>query len=133
MDLNKITLIGNLTHDPEERRLASGNLCATFGLATNLRWRDGKTKELREAAEFHRVVAWGPLAERAVQFLEKGSRVYVEGRLRQRSFSDKQGQKRLVQEVSASELIFLSGYRREAASLAEAEVHEEVPEDGEQD
>lgn len=124
MDLNKITLIGNLTRDPEERRLQSGNLCATFDVATNLRWRDGKTKELREAAEFHHVVAWGALAERAVQFLEKGSRVYVEGRLRQRSFSDKQGQKRTVQEVSASELIFLSGYRREEAGLADVEEEE---------
>lgn len=131
MDLNKITLIGNLTNDPEERKLPSGNLCATFGVATNLKWHDAKTKELREAAEFHRVVAWGSLAERAVQFLEKGSRVYVEGRLRQRTFTDKQGQKRSSQEISASEIIFLSGYRRDSSSLADAEVHEEVPEESE--
>lgn len=130
MDLNKITLIGNLTRDPEERKLPSGKLCATFGVATNLRWRDGKTKEVREAAEFHRVVAWGSLAEVAVQYLEKGSRVYIEGRLRQRRFTDKQGQGRSIQEISVSELIMLSGYRRDESSLATAELHEEGPEEG---
>ena len=125
MDLNKIILIGNLTRDPAERKLTSGQLCATFGLATNLRWRDGKTKELREAAEFHRVVTWGNLAELAVQYLEKGSRVYIEGRLRQRSYSDKQGQKHSIQEVSVSELILLSGYKRNADNAASAEINEE--------
>ncbi len=133
MDLNKITLIGNLTRDPEERKLSSGQLCATFGVATNLRWRDAKSKEMREAAEFHRAVAWGLVAERVVQYLEKGSRVYIEGRLRQRTFTDKQGQKRTLQEVSVSEIIFLSGYRRDVASLPDAEVHEEAPDDGEEE
>lgn len=129
MDLNKIILIGNLTRDPEERHLSSGQSLVTFGLATNLVWRDSKTKDLREAVEFHKIVGWGFLAKRALNSLQKGSRVYVEGRLRQRSWSDKQGQKRFVQEVSMSELIFLSGHKREASEVVEEVTLEEDNDD----
>lgn len=129
MDLNKIILIGHLTNDPQQRQLPSGQKVVSFGLATNLVWRDAKTKDRREAVEFHRVVSFGVLGQRAIEHLQKGARVYVEGRLRQRNWKDKQGQDHHIQEVSMSELIFLSGHKREAQEVAEEEVVTEEDQD----
>lgn len=129
MDLNKIILIGHLTNDPQERQLPSGQKVVSFGLATNLVWRDAKTNDRREAVEFHRVVNFSTLGQRAMEHLQKGARVYVEGRLRQRSWKDKQGQTHQVQEVSMSELIFLSGHKREAREVVEEVITDESPDE----
>lgn len=110
MDLNKVTIIGNLVRDPEARSLPSGQPLSTFTIATNRQWRDAKTRELKEAAEFHPVVAWGKLAEIITKYVKKGSKVYVEGRLASRKWQDRSGQKRSTTEVVAENLIML-GHR----------------------
>ena len=135
MNLNKVSLIGNLTDEPAQRTIPSGRSLTRFGLATNHIWRDAKTKEKRESAEFHNVIAWGKLADIIAQYVKKGSRVYVEGRLHTRKWEDDQGAKRSTTEVIANNLIML-GHRapREKSSeqvdekLAQEEVDiETVP------
>ncbi len=107
MDINKVTLIGRLTHKPEERVMPSGQKLATFSVATNYIWRDYKTKEKRDKTEFHRVTAWGKLAEVILTYLEKGSRVYLEGRLQYRQREDKDKRKRYSTDIIADEVIML--------------------------
>jgi len=81
MDLNKTSLIGNLTSDPEARTMPSGQNLAIFRLATNYTWRDASTKEKRTRADFHRIVAWGRLADIINTYLKKGSKVFLDGGL----------------------------------------------------
>lgn len=114
MDLNKVSLIGNLTNDPEDRALPSGQVLALFNVATNYNWRDVKTKEKKSRADFHKVVAWGKLAEIIKTYLKKGSKVYLEGRLQNRSWEDKDKNKRYITEIVASELIMLGGNNKKA-------------------
>jgi single-strand DNA-binding protein len=116
MDLNKVSLIGNLTQDPELKNIASGQGVTTFNVATNYDWRDVKTKEKKSRADFHKVVAWGHLAEIITTYLKKGSKVYLEGRLQNRSWEDKDGQKKYTTEVIASDLIMLGGSQKKASS-----------------
>jgi len=106
MDLNKVMLIGNLTRDPEVRATAQGASVATFAIATNLRWTNA-AGEKQERAEFHNVVAWRRLADIAGQYLRRGMKVYVEGRLQTRTWDDAQGQKHWRTEVVADNLIML--------------------------
>jgi len=103
MDLNKVSLIGNLTQDPELKNIASGQVVTTFNVATNYNWRDVKTKEKKSRADFHKVVAWGHLAEIITTYLKKGSKIYLEGRLQNRTWEDKEGQKKYTTEIIASD------------------------------
>ncbi|MFH1598596.1 MAG: single-stranded DNA-binding protein [Patescibacteria group bacterium] len=107
MNLNKAMIIGNLTRDPETRNLPSGQNVASFSVATNRRWKDGKTGEAKEAAEFHNIVAWGKLADICGQYLKKGSKVYLEGRLQTRSWDDQSGNKKYRTEIVAENMIML--------------------------
>ncbi len=109
MDLNKVSLIGNLTGDPVNKSLASGQSVALFTLATNYNWKDVRTKEKKSRADFHKVVAWGHLAEIISSYLKKGSKVFLEGRLQNRSYQDKNKNTRYITEVVASDLIMLGG------------------------
>ncbi len=84
--LNKVMLIGNVTRDPELRYTPQGNAVTTFGLATNRSWKT-ETGEIREEAEFHRLVAWNKLAELCSQLCGKGRKIYVEGRLQTRTWT----------------------------------------------
>ncbi|MBM3286052.1 MAG: single-stranded DNA-binding protein [Candidatus Eisenbacteria bacterium] len=104
--LNKVMLIGNLGADPEIRRTQSGQVVATLRLATNERWgdRDGNQQE---RTEWHRVIAWGRLAEVSEQYLRKGRQVYVEGRLQTRQWQDQEGKTRYSTEVVAQNLQML--------------------------
>jgi single-strand DNA-binding protein len=104
--LNKVILIGNLGRDPELRYTASGQPVATFTLATTESWTN-KSGERDQRTEWHRIVAWGKLAELAGEYLSKGRQVYVEGRLQTREWEDKEGQKRRTTEVNAQQLLFL--------------------------
>jgi single-strand DNA-binding protein len=109
--LNKVMLIGNLGADPELRRTASGQAVATFSVATNRAW-TGQDGTQREETEWHKIVAWNsgryPLAEICQQYLHKGSKVYIEGRIQTRSWDDqKSGQKRYMTEVVANQMIML--------------------------
>ena len=97
--INKVILIGNLGSDPEVRYLPSGNAVANLNVATSESWKDRQTGEQQERTEWHRVVIFGKLAEIAGQYLRKGSKVYLEGKLQTRKWQDQQGQDRYSTEV----------------------------------
>jgi len=107
--LNKVQLIGNLGKDPEVKYTPSGTPVAKLTLATNERYKD-KNGEWQDRTEWHNVVLWQRLAEIAGEYLKKGGKVYIEGRLQTRSWDDKQtNQKKYMTEVVASDLILLGG------------------------
>lgn len=107
--LNKVMLIGNLTRDPELRYTPQGSAVCSFGVATNREWNvEGQKKE---AADFHNVVAWGKLGELCGQLLVKGTKVYVEGRLQTREWTNDQNEKRYKAEVVIDEMIILTNKR----------------------
>jgi single-strand DNA-binding protein len=106
-DLNKTTLIGNVVRDPQPRALPSGQTVVRFSLATNYAWQDARTKVKREAVDFHNVVARGKLGEIIVQYVHKGAKIYVEGRLRQRTATAKDGARRTTTEIVADNMIML--------------------------
>jgi single-strand DNA-binding protein len=118
MDLNKVTLIGNMVQDPESRSLPSGQHVTKFSLATNYAWQDARTKAKKEAVDFHDVIAWGKLGDIIKQYVKKGSKLYVEGRLRNRKFVTKDGQKRTAKEIVADNMIML-GHRTAKAKTGD--------------
>ncbi|MGQ9660688.1 MAG: single-stranded DNA-binding protein [Thermochromatium sp.] len=97
--VNKVILIGNLGADPEVRYMPSGDAVANVRLATSESWKDRNTGELQERTEWHNVVFFGKLAEIAKQYLHKGSKIYVEGKLRTRKWQTQDGQDRYTTEV----------------------------------
>jgi single-strand DNA-binding protein len=97
--VNKVILIGNLGKDPEMRYLPSGEAIANFSLATSENWTDKASGDKKEATEWHRVVFFGRTAEVIGQYVKKGSKIYVEGRLQTRKWQDKEGQDRYTTEV----------------------------------
>jgi len=103
MNLNKVFILGRLTGDPQLRATSTGTPVGTFSVATNRVWKD-KSGMKQEEAEYHNVVAWGRQAEIANQFLRKGSMVLIEGRLRTRTWQDKQGQNRKTTEIISERL-----------------------------
>jgi single-strand DNA-binding protein len=105
--VNKVILIGNLGADPEVRHLQNGASVANFRIATSETFKDRTTGEKREQTEWHNIVAWRGLAEITEKFLRKGSKVYVEGKLRNRQYQDKDGNTRYVTEVQADEMTLL--------------------------
>lgn len=106
--VNKAILIGNLGRDPEIRYTASGTAVANFTIATSERWKDKETGEDKEQTEWHRIVAWRRLAEICGEYLTKGSRVYIEGRLQTRSW-EKDGVTRYTTEIVAGDMMMLGG------------------------
>jgi single-strand DNA-binding protein len=104
--LNKVMIIGNVGTDPEMRYTASGDAMTTFRVATNFRF-TSREGERREETEWFSIVAWRNLAEQCSQYLQKGRRVYVEGRLRSRSWETPEGQRRFRNEVIAGRVLFL--------------------------
>lgn len=104
--LNKVTLIGNLTRDPELKYTPSGSAVCTFGVATNRQWTTD-AGEKKEDVEFHKIVAWTKLAEICSQLLTKGRKVYVEGRLQTRSWNAQDGTPRSTTEIVISDMIVL--------------------------
>jgi single-strand DNA-binding protein len=104
MSGNSVTLVGNLTRDPELRYTPAGAATCQFGLAVNRRWQNRQTSEWEEATSFFNVVAWREMAENAGESLTKGSRIIVTGRLEQRSWETPDGEKRSVVEVVADEI-----------------------------
>ncbi len=105
MNLNKVFLIGRLTQEVDFRFLPSGTPMAILNLATNRIYKD-KTGNLKEETEYHRVVAWGKLAEVCHQNLNKGRLIFVEGRIKSRSWIDGQGNKRVTYEIIAENIKF---------------------------
>ncbi len=104
--VNKVMLIGRLGADPEVRYAPSGNAVANFNMATNRTSKDKEGKS-QEQTDWHRIAAWGRLAEFAKQYLRKGMRVYVEGRLQYRDWQDQNGAKRNATEIIANDIQIL--------------------------
>ena len=117
--VNKVILIGNLGSDPEVRFTPSGVQVANFSLATSESWTD-RAGERQERAEWHRIILWRRLAEVAGQYLRKGSKIYIEGKLQTRSWEDQNGQKRYTTEVVANSMEMLEG--GQAAVTAEVDM-----------
>lgn len=122
--LNKVSLIGNLTRDPELRYTPQGTAVCTFGLATNRQWTT-ESGEKKEDAEFHRIVSWNKLAELCAQLLSKGRKVYVEGRLQTRSWTGKDEVQRTTTEIVISDMIILDSRR---AGTQEVPSNFDIPE-----
>lgn len=129
MDINRATIVGRLTRDPEVRTTPSGINVTSFGVATNFVWND-QSGNKKEQVEFHNVVAWRKLGEIVGQYLHKGSRVLVEGRLQTRSWEGQDGSKKNRTEIVADNIIMLDskGSSGPAASrVEEPTVREETP------
>mgnify|MGYP001588033804 CR=1 FL=1 len=105
--VNKVILIGNLGKDPDVRYMPSGEAVTNITLATTDTWKDKTSGEKKEATEWHRVVFFRKLAEIAGQYLKKGSQVYIEGSLKTRKWTDKEGQERYTTEIVADEMRML--------------------------
>ncbi|MBI4975615.1 single-stranded DNA-binding protein [Candidatus Peregrinibacteria bacterium] len=106
MSLNRVELIGNLTRDPETKQIPGGQIVATFSVATNLMWTDSSGQR-QNKAEYHNIVAWRKLAEICGQYLKKGSKVFIEGRLQTRDWQAEDGSKRYRTEIVADNMIML--------------------------
>ena len=105
--VNKVILIGNLGRDPEIRYMPNGQAVANITIATSESWKDKNTGEQQEKTEWHRVVFFRRLAEIAGEYLKKGSKVYIEGKLQTRKWQDNQGQDRYTTEILANEMQML--------------------------
>jgi len=119
--VNKVILIGNLGKDPEIRRLENGSMVATFSIATSDTYTDKTTGEKKEITDWHDIVVWRGLAEIAEKYLKKGYKVYIEGKLKKRSWQDKEGITRYTTEIIADELNVISrpeGYDKNIKSEA---------------
>lgn len=106
LNLNRAMIIGNATRDPEIKTTTTGQVIAHLVVATNFTWRD-QAGNRQSKVEYHRVIAWRRLAEIIKQFVHKGSKVYIEGRMQTRSWDDQMGNKRYLTEVVAENLIIL--------------------------
>ncbi|TSC96229.1 MAG: single-strand DNA-binding protein [Parcubacteria group bacterium Athens1014_10] len=106
MDLNKVMIIGRLTRDPESRNTPQGANVTSFGIATNFVWTNAGG-ERQEKVEYHNIIAWRKLGEICAQYLQKGRRVYIEGRLQTQKFTDKDGNQRSKTEIVADNMIML--------------------------
>jgi single-strand DNA-binding protein len=128
--LNRVQLIGNLTRDPELRYTPQGTAVCSFSIATNRSWTTD-AGEKKDEADFHRIVAWNKLAELCSQFLSKGRKVYVEGRLSTRNWTAQDGAQRSTTEVIISDMILLdsAGNRASSAQPKEDEESFEEPEE----
>ena len=121
--LNRVQLIGNLTRDPELRYTPSGAAVCSFSIATNRNWTTD-TGEKKDEVEFHRIVSWNKLAELCSQFLTKGRKVFVEGRLTTRSWTAQDGTQKQSTEIVISDMILLDN-RRPVDGAQEAPASEE--------
>ncbi len=105
--VNKAILIGNLGRDPEMRYTPEGLAIANFSIATSEEWKDKNTGDKRERTEWHRIVAFGRLGEICGEYLSKGKKVYIEGRIQTRDWEDKEGTKRYTTEIVAAQMQML--------------------------
>src|SRR5690606_41880534 len=105
--VNKVIIVGNLGRDPETRYMPSGEALTTISVATTDTWRDKATGEKKENTEWHRITFFGKLAEIAGQYLKKGSQVYVEGSLRTRKYTDKDGVEKYATDIRADSMQML--------------------------
>lgn len=127
MDLNKVMIIGRMTKEPEVRSTPGGTSVASFSLATNRVYTDAQGQK-QEKAEFHNIVAWGKLADICGQYLTKGKRIYIEGRLQTRDWVGQDGVRRYSTEVIAENMIMLDGPSKDSReSFARADTMPSAP------
>jgi len=107
--INKVIIVGNLGQDPEIRYTQANKAVCNASVATSEQWKDKQTGEPQESTEWHRVVMFERLAEIAGEYLKKGSKVYIEGRLQTRKWQDKEGQDRYTTEIVANDMQMLDG------------------------
>jgi single-strand DNA-binding protein len=119
--VNKVMLIGNLTRDVELRHTKEGTPVSSFGLATNRNWTQ-ESGEKREETDYHRIVAWGKLAELCEKYLKKGRKVYVEGRLHSHQWTDNEGLQKAVTEIIIDDMVMLDSKPQEKEELKPQEV-----------
>jgi single-strand DNA-binding protein len=126
--LNKVMLIGHLGNDPELRTTASGQSVVNFTIATNENFKDS-SGNIQERTEWHKIVAWGKLAEICSQYLKKGRQVFVEGRLQTRSWDDtKSGEKKYTTEIVCSDMQMLGGQGHHEGSTPQREYQQDSQE-----
>jgi len=125
--VNKVILVGNLGRDPEVRYSPDGAAISNFSIATTDTWRDKATGEKKESTEWHRIVFFGKTAEIVAQYLKKGSAVYVEGALRTRKWTDKEGQERYTTEIVGDRMQMLGGRSGGAMGGGDEEFDQRVP------
>ncbi len=106
--LNRATIIGNITRDPELRTTPNGQTVTTFSVATNRRWKNQATNEFQEATEYHDAVAWGKAAEFIANYLKKGNKIYLDGRLQTRSWETPDGVKQRRTEIIVENFVPLT-------------------------
>jgi single-strand DNA-binding protein len=119
--VNKVIIIGNLGRDPETRYMPSGDAMTTIAVATSESWKDKVTGEKKEQTEWHRITFFGKLAEIAGQYLKKGSQVYVEGSLRSRKYTDKDGVEKYATDIKAETMKMLGSRQGMGGSAADEE------------
>ena len=121
--LNKVLLIGRLGGDPETKFVQTGMQVANFNLATTASWKD-ENGNIQSRTDWHKIVAWGKLAEICKDYLKKGSKVYIEGALQTRSYEDKDGQKRYITEIRVNDMIMLDskGLQENSTKVATSDV-----------
>ncbi len=112
LNLNRVSLAGNLTKDPDMRYIPSGTAVATMSMACNRRWKD-KEGNKKEDVSYVRVIAWGKMGENCAEYLKKGSPVFVEGRMQSRSWEGADGKKQYGMDVIATSVQFLGGKKEE--------------------
>ncbi|MBL7661826.1 single-stranded DNA-binding protein [bacterium] len=124
--LNRVFLIGNLGQDPEMRYTQNQNAVCSMRIATSERRKNASTGEWTEQTEWHSIVAWGKVAEKCAQYLSKGSKILVEGKLQTRKWQDKEGKDRYTTEVVAANVTFMGGKGQAAGAATEGAVTAEA-------
>tara|TARA_B000000532_G_scaffold181394_1_gene147721 strand:- start:282 stop:701 length:420 start_codon:yes stop_codon:yes gene_type:complete len=127
--VNKVLIIGNLGSDPEVKYTKAGDPVANLSIATSESWKDKNSGDLQEKVEWHRVVMFSRLAEIAEQYLKKGSKVFVEGKLQTRKWQDQEGKDRYTTEVVAKEMTMLDSRSTSQAQENSPKVESEKPKD----
>jgi single-strand DNA-binding protein len=115
--VNKVIIVGNLGNDPDVRFMPNGNAVANFSVATSETWKDKQTGEQKEKTEWHRIVIYQRLAEIAGEYLKKGSKVYLEGKLQTRKWQNQQGQDQYTTEIVVNEMQMLDGRNSNAQNM----------------
>jgi single-strand DNA-binding protein len=125
--INKVILIGNLGKDPEVRHLENGACVANFSIATSENYKDRKTGEKVSQTEWHNIVIWRALAEIAEKYLKKGDKVYIEGKLKTRSWQDQEGKNRYTTEIIADNLTMLGKSPENKTQVETNTINKEKP------
>jgi single-strand DNA-binding protein len=127
--VNKAIIVGNLGADPEQRYTQNNTPVTTFRIATTDQWTDKQSGQRQERTEWHRIVAWGRLAEICGEYLHKGKQVYIEGSLQTREWEDKDGQKRYTTEIVAQAMQMLGNRDDAQQQPRQQEAPATVPDD----